>query len=198
MLESCQCTIQKFSESLFKIQKCGYKIVSIVDAYELIVKKSSQKFAVITFDDVPDCVFINAYPFLKDHNIPFTVFVTTSFINQSPYLSLEHLLALNDETLCTIGAHTVSHPYLRSDKQAGQEIKNSKEQLELLIGKKISFFAYPYGQIKTISLSNIRMVEEAGYLMAFSAINATINDISSNYLWFLPRITLNDLDFILR
>jgi peptidoglycan/xylan/chitin deacetylase (PgdA/CDA1 family) len=47
-----------------------------------------------------------------------------------------------------IGAHTVSHPILArlSDAQARQEIGDSKQFLERLLGERVGLFAYPNGK----------------------------------------------------
>ena len=47
-----------------------------------------------------------------------------------------------------IGAHTVSLPILASlqPEQAREEMRNSKNQLESLLGEKVTLFAYPNGK----------------------------------------------------
>ena len=47
-----------------------------------------------------------------------------------------------------IGAHTVSHPILArlTDEQARQEISDSKNCLEQLLGERVGLFAYPNGK----------------------------------------------------
>jgi peptidoglycan/xylan/chitin deacetylase (PgdA/CDA1 family) len=52
-----------------------------------------------------------------------------------------------------IGAHTVNHPALGSLDEAHQEeeIRQSKNVLEEIIGKEITGFAYPYGHYNEIT-----------------------------------------------
>ena len=94
---------------------------------------------------------------LKRLNVPFTVYVTTGFIdNQLPMwwyageqlgMSTEELKALDADTLCTIGTHTVSHPKLDTlnREQQYQEIASSKQTLERILGHNIRHFSFPHG-----------------------------------------------------
>ena len=59
----------------------------------------------------------------------------------------EQLLEIHRDGLVEIGAHTLNHPILsnESDERSEQEILNSINELELLLGSEISSFAYPNG-----------------------------------------------------
>ena len=46
----------------------------------------------ITFDDIYDSVYTNAYPVLKKYNIPFVVFVTDGLVLEHSVKHLVHLL----------------------------------------------------------------------------------------------------------
>ncbi|MEG1916924.1 MAG: polysaccharide deacetylase family protein [Muribaculaceae bacterium] len=169
----------------------GFTFVSIDRALSIIDSGSNEKFALITFDDVPYDMFENGYPLLKQMNLPFTVFVTVRSIDKNGFLSSEQLSVLNAEPLCTIGAHTLTHPQLRYAKNAYEEICRSKSELENIIGKKVDYFAYPFGRVSTISRKNIACVKRAGYKCAFSTISSDISDYTSKYRWFLPRVVIN-------
>jgi len=70
-----------------------------------------------------------------------------------------------------IGAHTISHPILTSldDGSAREEIAGSKRDLEILLGKPVSLFAYPNGKVgKDYDERHVRMVREAGFEAAFT------------------------------
>ena len=59
----------------------GYEIVSLDRAYDIISgkQKTSRKFVVFTFDDGYEDNYSIAYPIFKKYNLPFTIYVTTSF-----------------------------------------------------------------------------------------------------------------------
>ena len=153
---------------------------------QIIEKKSKMSFA-ITFDDVFENVYTNAYPILKRYRVPFTLFVSTGLLDQPGYLTSSQLLELSRDGLCTVGAHTVNHVRLRTDKQSYQEIVDSKKELEDMIGRKIEFFAYPYGSIFACSRKNIKQVEKAGFSAAFSTMTGFIPLKFDKYRFFLPR-----------
>jgi peptidoglycan/xylan/chitin deacetylase (PgdA/CDA1 family) len=70
-----------------------------------------------------------------------------------------------------IGAHTVSHPILArlTDEQAIQEIGNSKQFLEDLLGERIGLFAYPNGKPgEDYSPQTVEVVRSLGFDAAVS------------------------------
>ena len=58
----------------------------------IIRNKDTKKFALITFDDIPESVFTNAYPILKKYNIPFTIFVAIKYIGEKGFISKEQFV----------------------------------------------------------------------------------------------------------
>ena len=69
----------------------------------------------------------------------------------------------------SIGAHTLSHPVLREQTlfNANNEIVFSKAMLRATFGREVWAFAYPFGDLGSVSEREARMVEEAGYRCAF-------------------------------
>ena len=132
-------------------QKRGYSFVSI----DRLPAKG--RWVCVTFDDGYRDNYTLAYPLLKRLQVPFVVYVTTGFIdNRLPMwwypdeklgINTEELKQLDAEPLCTIGAHTVSHPKLDtlSYEQQYQEIAESKQTLEDLLGHEVYHFSFPHG-----------------------------------------------------
>lgn len=189
-LPSCVRTISAFEKGLDEEIKAGYHPISVQDFLEIIRNKKECKFCVVTFDDVPSTFVDNAYPFLKKNSIPFTLFITTNYLDSEGYLSKEQIIELDQDSLCTIGAHTVSHPLLKNSEDPYAELYTSKIQLEQLLGHGIEFMAYPYGKHSSISRKIRRLTDRAGYECAFSTIDAPITDCSINSVLFLPRIVI--------
>lgn len=187
---TCVCGISKFKDIINNKIIEGYHFISIDDIPSMISDKSGEKFIVLTFDDIPKTVFSNAYPFLKDKQIPFTIFIATGLLNTDGYISSEQLKVLSKDPLCTVGAHTVNHRNLRKTKNSLEEIVTSKVQLENIIGKKVDYFAYPYGRFYNVSLKNIKEAKKAGFKYAFGTINSPLTDISLKFQYFLPRQVL--------
>ncbi len=71
-----------------------------------------------------------------------------------------------------IGAHTVSHPILAKldGNQAADEIACSRDALQVLLGEKVSLFAYPNGKPGTDYLPDVHpaIVRELGFDAAVS------------------------------
>lgn len=192
VLDSCQHTTKEFIDSINYFYKLGYKFVSIEDAYSRMCSRNSEKFVVITFDDVPLSAYKKAVPILKEMNLPFTFFITTKYLGSNGYLSTESLKELDKCPLSTIGSHTQTHPNLRKSNNSFQELTKSKNELETLLGHSIDYLAYPYGRHSSISNDVIRLAKKAGYKCAFSTVPSYLTDCSWNSLFFLPRIVLKN------
>lgn len=101
-----------------------------------------------------------------------------------------------------IGAHTLTHPILANlnDDQARLEMAGSKAELETLLQRPVTLFAYPNGkQGQDYDARHAQLAREVGFQAAFS----TEPGVSRRGmdLWQLPRFTPWDKDhgrFLLR
>jgi peptidoglycan/xylan/chitin deacetylase (PgdA/CDA1 family) len=66
-----------------------------------------------------------------------------------PLMTNEQIKAMAESGYIEIGGHTLSHPFLSklSYKEQKQEIEQNKFELESIIGKPLTSFAYPYGDL---------------------------------------------------
>ena len=186
--DDCKCTTSHFINVLNNLKRNNIEVVSMDTAINRIKRGKMKNFAVITFDDGIDNTFTTAYPILKELNLPFTIYVTTDYINKKGYITFEQLEHLKDEPLCTIGSHTLSHPSLRYCSNSWEEINNSRDILSKITGEEIIHFAFPYGSFLRCSFANIRQVKKAGYASAVSTSSATLNFVSTFNRYFLARI----------
>lgn len=176
----------------------GHQFVSIDEACDIISKgRTNHPFVCLTFDDGYQDNYDIAYPVLKQMNIPFAVYVTTGFIdNRIPIrwypdeklgINGESLKAMDADPLCTIGAHTVSHPRLDTlsldDQQ--KEIAQSRQELEALLGHPIHHFSYPHGAYNADTLT---IVKQQSFRTALCAWGGTIRRGATPLT--LPRIEL--------
>lgn len=115
------------------------RFVNLVDRLEFknVVRledwqKQKDYFYALTFDDVAESFYLNAYPILKKNGLPFTLFVNLSLIGKPGYINKEQLNVLASDPLCTIGSHGVHHEYYRDldDSQIKSELHDSKAYLE--------------------------------------------------------------------
>lgn len=121
----------------------------------------------VTFDDgYKDNLYVAA-PVLIKHGIPFTVFISTSFVRNrdANYLSPEEVKELARLPGVTIGAHGATHvPLTLCDDAALQsELEGSKHYLEDLLGAEVKTMSYPHGAVDRRVRDG---VAEAGYTVA--------------------------------
>ena len=154
-------TVDWLEQKILEYKSKGYYFVSLDELPSIFNSQfsffNSHRWVCITFDDGYRDNYTLAYPLLKRLRVPFTVYVTTGFIdNKMPMwwypderlgISTDELKALDDDPLCTIGAHTVSHPKLDTltREQQYQEIAESQRVLESLLGHEIKHFSFPHG-----------------------------------------------------
>jgi peptidoglycan/xylan/chitin deacetylase (PgdA/CDA1 family) len=85
------------------LKREGYEFVPIADVPVRLAARANAKrprFAVVTLDDGYIDTYSVAYPILRGHGVPFTVYITTHFVDrQAPiwwYLLEEHLQAVTE------------------------------------------------------------------------------------------------------
>lgn len=181
-------TADSFEKLIKEYIDRGYVFRSVK---EIMIQNDKGVF--LTFDDGYKGVFDYVYPICKRQGIPFCVFITTDFIDKTGYMNLTDLLMLKSDPLCTVGAHTLSHPKLRylSDKDNEREIIGVKEELEKMIDGHVDVFAYPYGSVYAVDKRSIENAKRAGYEMAFSTLQ-THNIALEEARFFLPRLNMNE------
>ena len=150
---------------------------------------------VITFDEGCRETIAHSLPLFQQYQIPFALFVTTDFIagahpiawynRQPPMMDWDELVALSHNPLCTIGAHTVTHPHLcqLSKEHVLSELTLSKQILEERLNIPIQYFSYPFGERNATVMGCVR---QAGYTAAFEAWGGPVRTGADRYN--LPRI----------
>jgi peptidoglycan/xylan/chitin deacetylase (PgdA/CDA1 family) len=125
---------------------------------------------VLTFDDGFKCLYENAFPVLKHHQLPATIFLVTGYCGKAnewpgqpahiprlPLLDWPQIQEMARHGL-TFGAHTVNHPRLDAlpAESQKQEFLGSKRAIAQKLGTPPPVFAYPYGAFSQDSLSIAR------------------------------------------
>ncbi len=100
------------------------------------------------------------------------------------------LAKLAADPLVTIGSATVNYPMLSNlkDVDASREITMGKAVAEAALHRKISHFAYPFGDSGSFRKSHVMMTEEAGFLSAASTVPGSVEAEGRTNLHALPRV----------
>ena len=135
----------------------------------------------ITFDDGYENNYLNAWPVLKELGAKGNIFVVSDTIGKAnlwhdpatePWVNMATLAQLREMQASGVieyGSHTLSHPRLSAlpAEDAAWEISESKRRLETAFGRKISAFAYPYGDGADVPALRACALG-AGYALDFS------------------------------
>lgn len=129
-------------------------VVSLEDAVRRWEEPGSERLTVLTFDDGYHDVFTTAFPILRDRSMPFVLYVSSSLVGDPGEvdsaevpLSWSEIREMHESGFLTIGAHTHSHPDLRTLTQddVKAELERSDAIIEQRLGVRPRHFAYPYG-----------------------------------------------------
>ena len=182
-----------FERQLVEVARRGYRFRSLSVIVNEIRQRGSEDpmSAAVTFDDGWVDNYQFAFPVLKRLAIPATFFMTTAHrqdgIEESKRMSVAQLKELLQSGMA-IGGHSRSHPNLTKlgTKQAAEEIRGCREDLERALGVHISLFAYPGG---AFNRQVARLTEEAGYTGACSVLGPHRNDKSSLFWLYRDLLT---------
>ncbi len=110
----------------------------------------------------------------------------------------EELAGIAAEPLCSIGAHTMTHPALArlSREAALREITESIDAITALLGKRPTSLAFPYGYPAAAGPRDALLAEEAGLRASFTTQPGYIPAAGSRH--GLPRVSINGLFQTLR
>lgn len=172
-----------FETQMQALKENGFTVISMQDflAWRRAEKSIPEKSCLITIDDGYRSAYDVAWPILRKHEYPFTMFIYTAFIKGGALsggasLSWGELREMRDAGV-DIQSHTVNHQNLRTKKGKFQnqfptyeewlknEIADSRRLLEQHLGISVKALAYPYGnhneEIRAIAM-------QSGYEAAFT------------------------------
>ncbi len=167
---------EKFRQQLESIRTRGLTPITFQD-YASFMRAESQLPArpiVITFDDGYEDNYTVAFPLLQRYGFRAVIFAVSHKRQKTNFwdpdqqtVSLLNRTQMHEMARHGIefGSHTVSHLHLTriALTKVKQELSQSKQRLEEILGQEIFSFAYPYGQLNhAIKL----LVAETGYTFA--------------------------------
>src|SRR6266540_541533 len=161
---------------------------------------------VVTFDDGYADNHTYAYPVLRQHNIPITIFLVSGgvgFTNHwdtggqlsgRPLMSWSQIQDMAAQGV-QFGAHSKTHPALTavSTIRAKEEISGSRRELEEKLGGAVTLFAYPYGEYNPVIQA---LVQETG-CTASCTVNPGLNTLITP-CFSLRRAEVQGTDSLIR
>lgn len=166
-------TPELLERTVLFFKKKNYKFVSL-DEVGAILRNGSHKgkFVAVTFDDGYLDNYTYAYPILKRHQVPFTIYVTTSFPDRKAILwwyVLEELLLNRDEVEVRLGDDVVrydcstlakkesafsalqSHLTYASDENYGAKLERTLGKSPAELYRTVDELALTWEQIRRLS-----------------------------------------------
>ncbi len=154
----------------------------------------------VTFDDALESFAGNAIPVLERFGVPATVFAVADAMGARPtwgdsyfpaeerVMSVQSLRSLPESI--TIGSHTRTHRDLTalSSAEAANEISGSRQTLESVLSRPITFLSFPFGAFDD---STLRQCLEAGYERAFT----TLPELVSGDRFVVGRVAADPWDW---
>ena len=156
-----------FSSQMKALAAAGYHTILPNQLYEYLVHDGPlpDKPVMITFDDTREEQYTIGAAEMKKYGFKGVFFVMTVSINRPKYLTKEQIKELSDSGN-TIAAHTWDHHMVT--KYSGDDwniqLHKPKAKLEEIIGKPVTYFAYPFGLWNPTVIPEIK---KSGYQMAF-------------------------------
>ncbi|MBS1705764.1 MAG: polysaccharide deacetylase family protein [Armatimonadetes bacterium] len=150
---------------------------------------------VITFDDGYEDNYTNALPVLREATAPAAIFLISSQIGNEGFLDAGQIDEMQSHGI-EFGAHTVSHPRLADLDRDGceLEVRQSVQEVEAVVGRRCTLFAYPYGKPEQVGEIAPEVVSNAGVELAFTTINGPITAECDAVR--LPRIGIRECSLV--
>jgi peptidoglycan/xylan/chitin deacetylase (PgdA/CDA1 family) len=118
--------------------------------------------------------------------------VSFGALSRAQFMDWDQLRAFAARDKVEIGAHTKSHTALNtlSDAEARAEIGEGRRILEEQIGRPVTHFAYPYGDMDTTGARDFALCKELGFATAATTVAGVLRPEHRDSLHSLPRLPI--------
>ena len=184
--------LKQFEAHIKELKSGPYTVLSVTEIIQKLKAGESlpDRTVGITIDDAYSSVYTEAWPRLKAASLPFTVFISTAYVDSgsSRHLTWDQIREMQ-LTGVEFGHHSVSHLHMPEATSANiqQELKVANQRFKIELGLKPKLFAYPYGEASS-SVQNI--INNSGFIAAFGQHSGVVD--STGDFSYLPRFSLNE------
>jgi peptidoglycan/xylan/chitin deacetylase (PgdA/CDA1 family) len=137
-----------FKKQIEIIKRNNFEFFDPKNFSEEFKKVKTDKKILITIDDAFLSFYENAWPFLKENQIPFILFTSTDFIGKKGYMNIDQLREVEKEGFAYLGNHSHMHEYMVTFdfNKFTNDIDRSIEIFNNLFNYSPIFFSYPFGE----------------------------------------------------
>jgi len=137
-----------FKKQIEIIKRNNFEFFDPKNFSEEFNKVKTDKKILITIDDAFLSFYQNAWPFLKENQIPFILFTSTNFIGKKGYMNIDQLREVEKESFAYLGNHSHMHEYMVTFdfNKFTNDIDRSIEIFNNLFNYNPIFFSYPFGE----------------------------------------------------
>jgi len=181
--------INNFIEHLDLIKESQFKFINPDNFENALLNQKNEKKILLTIDDGFKSFYDNAWPILKEQEIPFILFVNTREVGTYGYMNWAQIKEISKEKFVHIGNHSFSHEYLvdTKDEEIIYDINRAMIDLKNNLGNNSPFFSYPFGEY---SNNFKKIVKDFGFRYAFGQHSGVTDETKDFYE--LPRFPINE------
>jgi len=177
-----------FKQQIQIIKKLKYTFYDPQNLEKNFHTIKKEKKILITIDDAFSSFYKFAWPYLKEENIPFILFVSTETVGKNGYMTWDQIKELEKENIAYIGNHSHSHDYLVNLKN--DDFINDIDTSSQIFKKKLCynpiFFSYPFGEYSLL----IKQYISKNFKFSFGQHSGVIDINKDPYE--LPRFPINE------
>ncbi len=137
-----------FKEQMEIIQSSSYTFSNPEKFKENFETPKTNKEILITIDDAFHSFYLEAWPYLKENEIPFILFVSTEPVGKKGYMTWDQIKEVEAEKFTSIGHHSHSHGYLIDidNNLFISDIEKANKIFLKNLGYIPNLFSYPFGE----------------------------------------------------
>jgi len=177
-----------FQKHIKIIEELNYEFYNPKLFVKEFKKPKMKKKILITIDDGFKSFYNNAWPYLKENEIPFILFVSTEPVGKNGYMTWDEIIEIDQSEFGSIGHHSHSHDYLidKSEAEFINDIELASKIFEDKLGYVPDIFSYPFGEYSLFMKQYI----SKNFKIAFGQ-HSGIIDINKDK-FELPRFPINE------
>ena len=147
-----------------------------------------RKKILITIDDGFKSFYTEAWPYLKENEIPFILFVSTEPVGKNGYMDWNEIREIEQSEFGYIGHHSHTHKYLidMTEKEFIDDIKTATKIFKDKLGYVPLIFSYPFGEYSQFIKNYISKNFKIGFGQHSGVIDVNKDKFE------LPRFPINE------